>query len=453
MVDLGAAYDLVRSGKHTEAEGMLRTALESDPGNYEAWKWLGICLLMEGRSQDALAALERAASGIQRDANLYYNLGVALQRLSRVDEARTAYSQALAANPDYTEAREALAAMGLAHGYEETAAPAEPDTVEPELRQRSSRQFSPVPLPPRYAQQVSWARAHLLPALSTGAIWLLLVGLAAGLPEGHAKNAVFERGPLPFISLLLFAALLEGMTRRYWAIQREKRRSQHSDLLRTLRNGPSDLNYALQRSAEAIVPQLSMIDNRLARCVNCAVVARSRDELYAAARELSHEDHASSESAYTMPRALIWALPVSGFIGTMLGMSQALGGFRQLLQVSEQKQFAEAMANPLTSLAVAFDTTLVALILTVIAMFLVAAVQRRERDLLSRIDADALGVVVERIELGRGEPYGWIDAAIMVELWEGLVKIEQRLAANITRVEELAGAERGSDKPPTSESD
>lgn len=75
---------------------------------------------------------------------------------------------------------------------------------------------------------------------------------------------------------------------------------------------------------------------------------------------------------------LAWALPAIGFIGTARGIGMALSVAPTMNQTSLQ-QFIELTTQ---SLAVTFDTTLVALVLSLFLMFLVHGQQRDEELLL-----------------------------------------------------------------------
>lgn len=76
-----------------------------------------------------------------------------------------------------------------------------------------------------------------------------------------------------------------------------------------------------------------------------------------------HRD--TSEMDQTNIRYLLWAIPSLGFIGTVLGISQAL-------MIANGKDMKAITAT----LGVAFDTTLVALILSIILMWLFHDLQR-----------------------------------------------------------------------------
>jgi biopolymer transport protein ExbB/TolQ len=74
---------------------------------------------------------------------------------------------------------------------------------------------------------------------------------------------------------------------------------------------------------------------------------------------------------------LLWAIPAIGFIGTVRGLA---GSFT--MASSKEEQVEVFMQEASRHLNVAFDCTLVALVLSVIAMYFLHHVQRREENLI-----------------------------------------------------------------------
>ncbi|MDJ0745243.1 MAG: MotA/TolQ/ExbB proton channel family protein [Xenococcaceae cyanobacterium MO_167.B27] len=95
----------------------------------------------------------------------------------------------------------------------------------------------------------------------------------------------------------------------------------------------------------------------------------------------------ASESSYSLPRILVWAIPLLGFIGTVIGISEAVSGFSGFLdQAGDVEQIKEGIGTVTGGLAVAFDTTLLALFLSVLVMIPLVLVERYESRLLLGID-------------------------------------------------------------------
>lgn len=109
------------------------------------------------------------------------------------------------------------------------------------------------------------------------------------------------------------------------------------------------------------------------------------------------EDYLSS--SYTILKGFIWAIPVLGFIGTVLGLASAVGDFGAVINkgVNDPKELVSALGNVTGGLSIAFETTLIALVLALIIQLLMTWVINREelfldecsdychRNLISRI--------------------------------------------------------------------
>jgi biopolymer transport protein ExbB/TolQ len=130
-----------------------------------------------------------------------------------------------------------------------------------------------------------------------------------------------------------------------------------------------------------------LIAARCTRIIGAYINSGSRK----AATELALDDSSfyltASESSYALPRILVWAIPLLGFIGTVLGISTAVNGFSAFLEnTAEIDQIKEGIGTVTSGLAVAFDTTLLALFLSVVVMIPLVLVERLESKLLLQID-------------------------------------------------------------------
>jgi biopolymer transport protein ExbB/TolQ len=96
---------------------------------------------------------------------------------------------------------------------------------------------------------------------------------------------------------------------------------------------------------------------------------------------------------------LTWAIPALGFVGTVRGISMALAGAPVL--DSDSQQAASALQTFLThtsySLAIAFDTTFVALLLSLILLLLLHWVQRSQEDLILDCQQYVLEKLITRL--------------------------------------------------------
>lgn len=100
-------------------------------------------------------------------------------------------------------------------------------------------------------------------------------------------------------------------------------------------------------------------------------------------REISARDADAAHDSLQLVRIIVWAIPMLGFLGTVIGITQTLGG----LDFTDGNAAIDRLK---TGLYVAFDTTAIGLVLSVVAIFLQFPVERAEQQLLGQID-DRIG--------------------------------------------------------------
>lgn len=96
-------------------------------------------------------------------------------------------------------------------------------------------------------------------------------------------------------------------------------------------------------------------------------------------RELSMRDADAAHDSLGLIRIIVWAIPMLGFLGTVIGITQTLGG----LDFSDGTAAVDRLKS---GLYVAFDTTAIGLVLSVVAIFLQFPVERGLQSLLVDID-------------------------------------------------------------------
>jgi biopolymer transport protein ExbB/TolQ len=98
---------------------------------------------------------------------------------------------------------------------------------------------------------------------------------------------------------------------------------------------------------------------------------------------------AKNEASNSMIRYLIWAVPSIGFIGTVRGIGEALAKADEAL--------AGNISGMTSSLGVAFNSTLVALFISIFLMFLLHQLQRLQDDLAVSVNAYLQEKVLDRL--------------------------------------------------------
>lgn len=140
---------------------------------------------------------------------------------------------------------------------------------------------------------------------------------------------------------------------------------------------------------------LSAQKNLLARRLRDALeMVRRKDSADAIEQNLQYLeelDRARIQSSYSLVKIIVWAMPVLGFLGTVIGITVAIA---ELTPETMEK----SMPAVTHGLGIAFDTTAQALALTMIVMFLKHAVERSDSRLLDVVDARAAEELVGRFQ-------------------------------------------------------
>ena len=96
-------------------------------------------------------------------------------------------------------------------------------------------------------------------------------------------------------------------------------------------------------------------------------------------RTLADNDVVSMEGGFALTRFITWAIPILGFLGTVLGITTAIHG-------ATPEVLEKSLSAVTDGLSYAFDATALALALTMIVMFLSFLVERDEQGVLDAVD-------------------------------------------------------------------
>lgn len=105
----------------------------------------------------------------------------------------------------------------------------------------------------------------------------------------------------------------------------------------------------------------------------------SPDTLEQEIKHFSEVDLAEAAQSYGFVKIIIWAIPILGFLGTVIGITISIANLNP-------QQLENSLPEVTGGLGVAFDTTAVALALSMVLMFLQFVVDKYENRLLARVD-------------------------------------------------------------------
>lgn len=100
-------------------------------------------------------------------------------------------------------------------------------------------------------------------------------------------------------------------------------------------------------------------------------------------------------SEYVIARIFIWAMPILGFIGTVIGISLAIGNFSHFLsgEIEDISLVKTQLSAVASGLSFAFDTTLLGLATSLVAMLLATYAQKLDEVFINKLDELCLGII------------------------------------------------------------
>jgi tetratricopeptide (TPR) repeat protein len=110
-----------QSRLYSDAETLYRAVLAGNDDCWMAHTNLGLLLMDDGRSDEAMEHLQKAFAIHPLKADAYNNLGLLLAHLGRTEEAMADYRRALALNPDHADAHNNLGILLARAGHRDEA--------------------------------------------------------------------------------------------------------------------------------------------------------------------------------------------------------------------------------------------------------------------------------------------------------------------------------------------
>lgn len=235
------------------------------------------------------------------------------------------------------------------------------------------------------------------------------LGLALGyylllLPIRGTKFAelFYERGWVPYICIIFLGWSLAILYLKLRKIQQQKRAMLLDILPESIGKDITTSNVdAFLQHIDDMPAKLkdSLIVKRMTLGLQHFQVRKSNPEVANLMMSQSEIDAATIGSSYSLLKVFLWAIPILGFIGTVMGISASVGGFAGTLESAADMEVLKQSLNNVTSgLALAFDTTLVALCMSIVLSFPLNAMQKMEEDLLSTVDAYCNENLLKRLD-------------------------------------------------------
>lgn len=279
--------------------------------------------------------------------------------------------------------------------------------------QAATTQKSPAPAKPKKKSWFSTGSGDSVSSdvslLASGVIGAVatIVWLVAMIPlRSYQLGQLFlDRGFVPFATTLLMFWSFAIIVLKWLSLKQQK----ESMLLDVL---PTEVAEEITvESLHDFVKHIrslpvsgseSFLINRVLRGIEHFRVRKSAAETVTMMESQSAIDANNVAGSYTILKVFIWALPILGFIGTVVGVSSAVASLASSLDSAADMTAMKGSLNAVFSgLGTAFDTTLLALIMSMIVKIPTSAMQKSEEDLITAVDEYCNENLLRRLNDGR----------------------------------------------------
>ncbi len=255
----------------------------------------------------------------------------------------------------------------------------------------------------RFTSVNKWL-TFLIGLLLTAIFYSILIFGLQRIPDARWFTAMFtERGVAPYPTMLLF----------FWAlailfVKSQKLKLQEEAL--TLSAVPQQPDFVLNReSARAVLNRVhSLVDNaghfmllnRIERALSNLQNIGQISDVSTILRNQAEYDEGQIASSYGLVHSFLWAIPVLGFIGTVIGLRAAIGALGITLRAGgDISAIREGLQAVTAGLATKFETTLVALVCAVGVQLLLSFLQSREGEFLDACNDYCHAHVASKLKL------------------------------------------------------
>ena len=218
--------------------------------------------------------------------------------------------------------------------------------------------------------------------------------ISADLLTGQFVERYFDSHPVEYVATTMFFIGLAVLTRKLRGVLAQNPRLSKSVL------GPAARTGSPAQDCDVLLGRLSDLPSsrqneysvrRMREALEHVRRHRSADSLDEHLKYLADLDGARQHSSFALVRVIIWAIPILGFLGTVIGITLAIAN---LAPDALENSLPEVTAG----LGVAFDTTALALGLSIVLMFAQFLTERTESALLARVDEHTTTELEEHFE-------------------------------------------------------
>jgi hypothetical protein len=211
---------------------------------------------------------------------------------------------------------------------------------------------------------------------------VLILGNFYWGPLSHTVLHRYVSHPVECVEVIMFCCAVCGLAAKWHGAIRQKKAFHQLQLPAVAAGtlGFDQVGAVLSESAAWPAQwRTTWLGQRIIQILTFAKERRSVRDLDDFQRALADNDALALDNSYGLLRFITWAIPILGFLGTVLGITGAISGVTP--EVLEK-----SLSTVTDGLALAFDATASGLALTMATMFLSFLVEKREQAILERVD-------------------------------------------------------------------
>lgn len=230
-----------------------------------------------------------------------------------------------------------------------------------------------------------------IPGDLSGTLPSLLFGIPIGISLwalvifGPIENPTLKRylgHPVEFVELVMFSTAVTSLVWKYGKIRREK------SVLKMKLFPAWDGNQIHPKLAGGILEQLgstpdwvknTLVYRRYFELLDFVSKRNCSDGFDDQLRDNADKDIIEFENSFALTRFITWAIPILGFLGTVLGITGAISGVTP-------EMLEKSMSTVTDGLALSFDATALALGLTMVTMFFSFLVEKSGNGVCEQLD-------------------------------------------------------------------
>jgi biopolymer transport protein ExbB/TolQ len=156
--------------------------------------------------------------------------------------------------------------------------------------------------------------------------------------------------------------------------------------------------YARQVQALPASEQKYLLPRTLLAALHRFSATRNIQDVSTTALAITNAESERLESELSMVRYIAWAIPSIGFIGTVRGIGEALGQAHQAVEGD--------IAGVTRSLGVAFNSTFIALLISIVLMFLLHQLQLHQERLVLETETYLDEHLIRHLQVGEKKGLG-----------------------------------------------